>query len=196
MGGRPARALGGDLHALGCHRGAHALQSCDWRHRQGASRPRDRCAGRSDGSRDRCDRHPVQASEPQPRPRRVVSARPGRQAALQRMGQGTAPSRSRTSTGSSCRPTPSSPSVDAFRVCNSRTAACCECRAIVITTGTFLNGLVHVGREQRPSGRAGEPPSNRSRRVAQELWIQLGPAENRHAPAAGSQIHRFFTVPR
>ena len=28
-----------------------------------------------------------------------------------------------------------------------------------ITTGTFLNGLVHVGRDQRPSGRAGEPPS-------------------------------------
>jgi tRNA uridine 5-carboxymethylaminomethyl modification enzyme len=34
-----------------------------------------------------------------------------------------------------------------------------RCRALVITTGTFLNGLVHVGREQRPSGRAGEPPS-------------------------------------
>jgi tRNA uridine 5-carboxymethylaminomethyl modification enzyme len=32
-------------------------------------------------------------------------------------------------------------------------------RALVITTGTFLNGLVHVGREQRPSGRAGEPPT-------------------------------------
>ncbi len=28
-----------------------------------------------------------------------------------------------------------------------------------MTTGTFLNGLVHVGRDQRPSGRAGEPPS-------------------------------------
>lgn len=34
-----------------------------------------------------------------------------------------------------------------------------RCRALVITTGTFLNGLVHVGREQRPAGRAGEPPS-------------------------------------
>jgi tRNA uridine 5-carboxymethylaminomethyl modification enzyme len=34
------------------------------------------------------------------------------------------------------------------------------CRALVVTTGTFLNGLVHVGREQRPSGRAGEPPSH------------------------------------
>jgi len=34
-----------------------------------------------------------------------------------------------------------------------------HCRALVITTGTFLNGLIHVGRDQRPSGRAGEPPS-------------------------------------
>jgi tRNA uridine 5-carboxymethylaminomethyl modification enzyme len=33
------------------------------------------------------------------------------------------------------------------------------CRAIVVTTGTFLNGLVHIGREQRAAGRAGEPPS-------------------------------------
>lgn len=34
-----------------------------------------------------------------------------------------------------------------------------RCRALVITTGTFLNGLVHIGPEQRPAGRAGEPPS-------------------------------------
>ena len=33
------------------------------------------------------------------------------------------------------------------------------CSALVITTGTFLNGLIHVGRDQRPAGRAGEPPS-------------------------------------
>ena len=33
------------------------------------------------------------------------------------------------------------------------------CDALVITTGTFLNGLIHVGAEQRPAGRVGEPPS-------------------------------------
>lgn len=34
-----------------------------------------------------------------------------------------------------------------------------RCRSLVITTGTFLNGLVHIGRHQRPAGRADEPPS-------------------------------------
>lgn len=34
-----------------------------------------------------------------------------------------------------------------------------SCRSLIVTTGTFLNGLVHIGQEQRPSGRAGEPPS-------------------------------------
>ena len=33
-------------------------------------------------------------------------------------------------------------------------------RAVVVTTGTFLNGLVHVGDRRTPAGRAGEPPSH------------------------------------
>lgn len=33
------------------------------------------------------------------------------------------------------------------------------CDTLVVTTGTFLNGLIHIGPEQRPAGRHGEPPS-------------------------------------
>ena len=35
-----------------------------------------------------------------------------------------------------------------------------SCASLVVTTGTFLNGLIHVGPDQRPAGRAGEPPSH------------------------------------
>jgi tRNA uridine 5-carboxymethylaminomethyl modification enzyme len=35
-----------------------------------------------------------------------------------------------------------------------------RCRTIIVTTGTFLNGLIHIGPEQRAAGRAGEPPSH------------------------------------
>jgi tRNA uridine 5-carboxymethylaminomethyl modification enzyme len=41
-----------------------------------------------------------------------------------------------------------------------------RCSALVVTTGTFLNGLVHIGPEQHPAGRAGEPPS---RELAESL---------------------------
>ena len=32
--------------------------------------------------------------------------------------------------------------------------------AVVLTTGTFLGGKIHIGEKQHPGGRAGDPPSN------------------------------------
>ena len=49
-----------------------------------------------------------------------------------------------------------------------------RCRSLVITTGTFLNGLVHVGREQRPSGRAGEPPSRDLAESIKDIGFKWG----------------------
>lgn len=34
-----------------------------------------------------------------------------------------------------------------------------EANAVVLTTGTFLNGLIHLGEEKTPAGRVGEAPS-------------------------------------
>ena len=48
------------------------------------------------------------------------------------------------------------------------------CAAAVVTTGTFLNGLVHVGPEQRPAGRAGEPPSRALAESIAALGFRLG----------------------
>ncbi len=49
-----------------------------------------------------------------------------------------------------------------------------RCKSLIITTGTFLNGLVHIGREQRPSGRADEPPSTDLAESIKSLGFRWG----------------------
>ena len=49
-----------------------------------------------------------------------------------------------------------------------------SCDAVVITTGTFLNGLTHVGLEQRPAGRHGEPPSRELAESLRSIGFEMG----------------------
>jgi tRNA uridine 5-carboxymethylaminomethyl modification enzyme len=49
-----------------------------------------------------------------------------------------------------------------------------RCDALVVTTGTFLNGLIHVGPEQRPAGRHGEPPSRALAHSLKSLGFESG----------------------
>jgi tRNA uridine 5-carboxymethylaminomethyl modification enzyme len=49
-----------------------------------------------------------------------------------------------------------------------------ECGALVVTTGTFLNGLIHVGPEQRPAGRHGEPPSRELSDSIRSFGFEMG----------------------
>ncbi|OIP31901.1 MAG: tRNA uridine-5-carboxymethylaminomethyl(34) synthesis enzyme MnmG [Deltaproteobacteria bacterium CG2_30_43_15] len=47
-------------------------------------------------------------------------------------------------------------------------------KTVVITTGTFLNGLIHIGLENFPSGRMGDPPSISLSHSLRELGFQMG----------------------
>ncbi len=47
-------------------------------------------------------------------------------------------------------------------------------RAVVITTGTFLNGLIHIGPEQIPAGRAGEPPARALAAFLRSFGLRMG----------------------
>ena len=49
-----------------------------------------------------------------------------------------------------------------------------SCDAVVLTTGTFLNGLTHVGEVSRPEGRHGEAPSNDLARCLRALGMTVG----------------------
>jgi len=46
--------------------------------------------------------------------------------------------------------------------------------AVVLTTGTFLRGVIHVGDRSRPGGRVGEPPSTRLADQLLALGLPLG----------------------
>ena len=48
------------------------------------------------------------------------------------------------------------------------------CAAVVLTTGTFLNGLIHMGEEKIPAGRVGEAPSHGLAKTLDRAGFALG----------------------
>ncbi|SES43812.1 tRNA uridine-5-carboxymethylaminomethyl(34) synthesis enzyme MnmG [Rhizobium sp. NFR03] len=48
------------------------------------------------------------------------------------------------------------------------------CGAVVLTTGTFLRGLIHIGDRKIPAGRAGEAPSVGLSKVLEDHQVALG----------------------
>jgi tRNA uridine 5-carboxymethylaminomethyl modification enzyme len=49
-----------------------------------------------------------------------------------------------------------------------------ESSTVIVTTGTFLNGLIHEGRERRAAGRHGEPPSIELAQSIRDLGFEVG----------------------
>jgi tRNA uridine 5-carboxymethylaminomethyl modification enzyme len=48
------------------------------------------------------------------------------------------------------------------------------CGAVVLTTGTFLRGLIHIGESQTPAGRVGEAPAMGLSRTLERFGFALG----------------------
>ena len=49
-----------------------------------------------------------------------------------------------------------------------------SCRALIVTTGTFLNGLIHIGPETHSAGRHGEPASRDLAESLKSLGLRWG----------------------
>src|SRR5690242_1160495 len=49
-----------------------------------------------------------------------------------------------------------------------------SCAAAVLTTGTFLRGLIHIGESQTPAGRVGEAPAIGLSSTLERLGLRLG----------------------
>ena len=49
-----------------------------------------------------------------------------------------------------------------------------KCKKMILTTGTFLNGLIHIGNERTPAGRHNEKPSTGLSEQLEKFKIKLG----------------------
>ena len=50
----------------------------------------------------------------------------------------------------------------------------CTARAVVLTTGTFLRGVIHIGDDRRAGGRMGDAPRSASRSASTSFGLPLG----------------------
>ena len=183
----------GDLHAVGVDGRTHALQSRGGRHRERASRSRDRRARRSDGNCDRRDRDSVQAAEPKSRPGRVVTAGPGRQTPLQRVGAPRArPGTEHRMDRWSRRPHPGRQR----RRCRARAR---ERRNVQLPrTGRDDRDVSERAGSHRPRaaaiGASGRAAIARAGGVDQVHRLHVGAPQDRDAAEARSSKHRFLGV--
>jgi len=57
---------------------------------------------------------------------------------------------------------------------NTKSGKKVNCKKMILTTGTFLNGLIHIGDERTPAGRHNEKPSTGLSEQLREFKIKLG----------------------
>ena len=64
-------------------------------------------------------------------------------------------------------------------------------RAVVIATGTFLNGLIHIGLKNFPAGRMGDPPSTKLSEWFRQIGFAMGRMKTGTPPRLDSRTINF-----
>lgn len=78
-----------------------------------------------------------------------------------------------------------------------KNGAIIKAKVVIITTGTFLKGLIHVGMSQKPGGRVGEAPSYTLSDNLREMGFQLGRMKTGTPPRLdGRTIDRSLMTPQ
>jgi tRNA uridine 5-carboxymethylaminomethyl modification enzyme len=67
-------------------------------------------------------------------------------------------------------------------------------KSIILTTGTFLSGLIHIGLRHFPSGRMGEPPSNELSGCLKKLGFKLGRLKTGTSPRIDGKTIDFSVL--
>jgi len=60
-------------------------------------------------------------------------------------------------------------------------------KAVILTTGTFMRGLIHIGLDHFPAGRMGDPPSLRLSEQLEALGFELGRLKTGTTPRLNSR---------
>jgi len=91
--------------------------------------------------------------------------------------------------------------VDAILVRNDRVLAVAtrsglryRCDAVILTTGTFLNGLIHVGPSQFAGGRIGEPAAERLSGSLADVGFELGRLKTGTPPRVNGRTIDYSTL--
>lgn len=69
-------------------------------------------------------------------------------------------------------------------------------KAVVITTGTFLSGLIHIGMKNHSAGRAGDPASQRLAERLREIQLPVGRLKTGTPPRLDARTIDFSVLER
>ena len=67
-------------------------------------------------------------------------------------------------------------------------------KSVILTTGTFLSGLIHIGLRHFPAGRMGEPPSNELSECLKRLGFRLGRLKTGTSPRIDGKTIDFSVL--